>query len=307
MNFLFATGAAAAVAAQKESGRDTWSIAVVVCGLGAPLCLASGVFVWWLAAFVALVVRLHWGWIAGYTLAGALTIAVYMQGYARPVIHNGPVEALRRPLDVVRYLGHYLGSSWRWSPLWLGEILAAVGVGLLGFRLISLRRANPWEAVPVAVMFFSLGTGLLAALGRLNFGIGQAGASRYQTPALLFWFMGALLGIEFFGGRWMRVAALVVMVGSFAGASNWLEGVERERRAMDLAGAAWLSGVADDEVLKPMRAGNQLELYWPMRERRLGPFATLEERLTPERIAGACTGGFQTERTFVNTPWPGFA
>ena len=320
---LFATGAVAAVAAQKEAGQKTgkWAAMVVLCSLGAPLCMASGVFVWWLVVAVAIGVRLPWKWIVGYAAAGAVTMAAYLYGYVRPAWHNNPLDAVRKPFEILAYAGRLLGSSWRWWPLELGEALCAGALVLLAIQLIAFVRTgrkNPWEAVPLAVMIFSAGTALLTALGRLSFGMKQAEQSRYQTPALLFWFMAALLMMGIlrkYDGRWsvaFAVFGLVSMIWSFAGASKKLVDVQQERVQFEIAGAAWLSGVADVDAMKWMISGDQLPLGAALRERHFGPFSVppgseLGKPLPIARIqlGSYCEGRFRREASFFETQWPG--
>ena len=321
LNFFFATAGAAAVAAQKENQSPKWIAAVFICACGAPLCLASGVFVWWIVIAMSIALRLPRKWIVIYTAAAVLTMLLYVQGYKQPPGHNSPLDALRQPLGVLHYIAYFLGASWKWWTMGFGELLALAASVLLGFRIVSFIRArptNPWEMVPLAVMLFSLGTGFLAALGRLNFGLDQAGSSRYQTPALLFWFMTALLVLQVLSkqAESVRLAfagfVLLAMLSVFPASTGAFALVRDRRMGWEQAEAAWVSGVQDTNVINAMIAGNQLELYWPYRERHLGlfsvePGAELGTIVSGDRIQGSnyCAGQFSRDAYFLGKEWPG--
>lgn len=322
MNFVFITGAAAAVAAQKESASDKWSALVFVSIGAAPLCLASGMFVWMLAAALALAIRLPRKWPLAYAAVGILGTPVYFLTYRENTKGlNNPMGALGKPMEVLSYVGHLLGSAWKGWPLELGELLTVAAIVMLAIRVYRLVRrppGSPWEAVPLGVMMVSLGTALLTALARVQYGVKQAESTRYQTPALLFWFAAALVVLSLLPKdalRWrllFNAFILIAMISSFRDAPETLERARTIRAKMDIAGAAWVSGVDDEESLNPMVAGNQLRLYWPMRERRLGPFSIppgseMGSILPVERIqvGSFCDGKFSRNGFFSNDRWPG--
>ena len=318
LNFLFASAAVAAVAAQKQNPSAHWSAVVAACACLAPLCLASGVLVWWLVVLMALAVRLPRKWVALYAVAGILTIILYLHGYAPQDEHNKPLDALSQPFQILLYVGYFLAASWKWWTIPFGELLAVIASTMMLWRIGQMFRKqthNPWEAVPPALMLFSLGTGFLAALGRIKNGIEQAGSSRYQTPALLFWFMAALLVVAVLPKRYETAFGLFLMAAmvSIFPASKGIDGLVTGRRlAWDRGGAAWVSGVDDRPVMDGMFAGNQLPLRESYLQRRLGwfsvsPGSELGSVVGVGRIqvSNFCQGIFHRDASFLDKQWPG--
>ena len=315
LNFVFATAAWVGLALQKERQSPYWSALVFLGGFGAPLCLASGLLVWWIAVAMAIAIRLPRKWIAIYAFAGAVTSLLYAQGYSRPANHMGPLQALQRPADLAQYVAIYLGYSWKQWSVVLGELLAAGATLLLGVRVVGLFRTeprNPWEAAPAAVMLFAWGTGFLCALGRLNFGLEQAQSSRYQTPALLFWYAAALLAfaaLSRYSIHWtagLSTILFVTMALTFKEMPSVLDGIRARRSAADETEAAWVSGVSDERLF----AWNQLRLHAPYRERRLGLFSVspgseMGTIVNAGRIQDACEGHFDRDAAFFHPQWPG--
>lgn len=347
--FFFGTAAICAVAMQKEcstspQGRSDdwrWGLVVILSASSAPLCLASGTLVWWIVVAMAIAVRLSWKWIGGYFVAALATSYVYFHDFPKLSYHTDPMESIRRPLEIAHYIARYLGNSWKlWAfgPSWehwsvqFGEWLAAAAVGLLAFHVIRLirariappesmaaRGATPWLAAAVAVMLLSAGTAFVTSLGRMNFGFEQAAASRYQTPALLFWFMTGLLVLGILLPRnivWMKpafsVLLLAAMMASFQGSKLAIDSARDRRDGLNIAASAWASGVEDMDVMKPVTVFNYLSLRQPYLERHLSlfsiePFSEIGRRLDPSRIefGNACLGNFTRDKFFPSAEFPG--
>ena len=69
-------------------------------------------------------------------------------------------------------------------------LLGIAGLGLAAGALVREARgrfADPANAVLLAITAFVLASAALTAMGRLNFGVDQAHASRYLTPGGVFW------------------------------------------------------------------------------------------------------------------------
>jgi hypothetical protein len=126
-------------------------------------------------------------------------IGLYLYHYSTPSIHSSPLNSIRHPLLVLQYVAGYLGVIF---PPWIHiRELLAVSSGFLGL-LIGLvvttwvfrrRPREPLHVALLAVMYFSVATALITALGRVDFGLAQAFSSRYQTFNLLFWFSAVIL------------------------------------------------------------------------------------------------------------------
>lgn len=158
--------------------------------------LANGLLAWALAFPILLLTQPKPGrikWAAGWLLAGALCLAIYFWGYIKP--HDlppfGPPES---PLAYLQYLLAFLGSglarvgvgdplaaSTAVGGLLLLCYLAALGHALFRYRDLEYRaRVFPW----LALGLYSIGSGCLAALGRIQWGVSQALESRYVTFSL---------------------------------------------------------------------------------------------------------------------------
>lgn len=158
--------------------------------------LANGLLVWALTFPILLVTGPVPGrikWIAGWLLAAAACFAIYFWGYIKP--HDlppfGPPES---PLAYVQYVLVFLGSGL--GRVGVGNPLAAsmsVGTLLLLCYLVVLvqavvryrdleyrARVFPW----LALGLYSIASGVLAALGRIQWGVSQALESRYVTFSL---------------------------------------------------------------------------------------------------------------------------
>ncbi|CAN5744883.1 hypothetical protein BH20VER1_BH20VER1_21080 [soil metagenome] len=158
--------------------------------------LAHGMLAWGLTFPLYLLgggVR-RWGrWLLGWTAAAGLCVAAYFYGYAKPahLPEFGPVIPL---LDYGRFFVAFQGGSfayaWREQPVMVAEISGTVLVllftlaavwWLVRWKQIEERRAVlPW----VALALYALGSGALATLGRVGYGIPYAISSRYVTFSL---------------------------------------------------------------------------------------------------------------------------
>lgn len=97
---------------------------------------------------------------------------------------------------------NYLGASIARAAtalIWPLAVLGPVGVVLGAIALA--RQGASWRAlsIPLALCVFSIGAGLLCALGRFEFGAGQGGNGRYFTFSHLFWIGAASIALAWIG------------------------------------------------------------------------------------------------------------
>lgn len=191
----------------------------ILAALGASYSLSNGNLLWPLLIAAALYLRLRRSAILSLVIMGAISTACYLYRYARPEIHADPLASLKTPLTLLEYWATYFASSWSHSNF-RSNVAAYVVLAVFAVVIITLLPALPYVrtfrpyAIQLALtMMFCLATGLITASGRLNFGIGQAMSSRYQTIALLFWccFGLLLLGATYSHPR-MRYSFLVAQV-----------------------------------------------------------------------------------------------
>jgi len=197
-----------------------------------------------------------------FVIAGAANSAIYFCHYIRPPWHANPVSSLRVPISLLKYLAGYFGSSWvRFNFhlagfLGLAGLIIALAVALGFWSYVRTRRVFAIELV--LTLLFCGGTAFITGLGRLNFGIGQSFASRYQTIALLFWCCLGLTALLFAtateGSEIPMAAVQICLLGVMASGAlrvdlpigdARLHGFRLDRTTMSV-----LTGVSDDENFK---------------------------------------------------------
>ena len=309
----------------RESG---WSVALAAtCGTLAVGSLANGLLLWPILLVMAIAGRLPWRWVAGLALVGVLLWVAYFVGYSQPGQHAVPLKTLRDPrtLDYVAvYLLNGLGVAQ--SARAPGLILASLGLlGIVLGRGVLTGRERSTTLLFACVGLLGVGTAWATALGRLNLGIGQAGASRYQTPAMLFWLAICLLAVELVRqsetkvGRWFGVAAVAVAgltvglagrqvipaygtaleamrtvrLGAFAVAVH--VGAEADMRRLGHVGD--VVKVGSDELRK-----RDVSLFAGHSEWMLG--GALWERYPT--ITGQCAGEFESAESVGRESWAGY-
>lgn len=194
-----------------------------------------------------------------------LLVFLYMKGFHRVEHHGNPFEAWRKLGKIFTYLMVYLGSPLAQAfpgaapglKIKLAMIFGITGSILLAaFAWIYVRSdwaKNNAVSALLAVVIFVFLTGGITALGRVDFGHGQALSSRYLTSALSFWL--ALWAVAYVMTRNTGRVIVVCMAVLFALATpftrvtisqlalSWL-------RNADAAATAGLSDVVDPEAFR---------------------------------------------------------
>ena len=181
--------------------RSNWTIAAKfwVClalTVFGSFSLANGLLLWGLtfpAAFAMGPVRRPLRWFGFWWLACAIFAGLYFWEFH--AVSDLPRFAPAKPLSeyfgyVAAFLGSSLGSSGNANPLTFSITVGAVillffsiALGYTVFRCRNAEfcgRALPW----IALATFSVGSALLAALGRIEWGVAQALESRYIAFSL---------------------------------------------------------------------------------------------------------------------------
>jgi hypothetical protein len=100
----------------------------------------------------------------------------------------------------------------------LARTIAMGGILLVGYfagRALRQQSVDKFQLLLVTEGLFLLGTALMTASGRVTLGVGQAGSSRYQTPAMLFWATLAalcLLWVEQQKPRFLPALQMAILV-----------------------------------------------------------------------------------------------
>lgn len=245
----------------RETVRNAWLylLTSIVAALAATYSLANGNLLWPLLFGAAILLRLRLSAILSVVITGAISTSLYLYDYVRPPQHASIVTSLQSPGELIRYMAVYVGSVWVRESTRAAELSGVMGLILAVvvalYLWVRAREIQPFPLQLVLTMLFCLGTAFITSLGRLNFGIAQAFASRYQTVALLFW---CCLGLSAFwlaaAGSYARVAtvALQVCLLLIVARSAWrAPSTIRDARShgfeLNAAGTALLEG-ADDRA-----------------------------------------------------------
>jgi hypothetical protein len=141
-------------------------------------------------------------------LATALLVTgyAYLHGYRRQGSDLPPLSALSDIKGLIVYVLTYFGASWTTLLPHKERTTAAVsiaGLVILSVRLLLKReQISDLEWLLLGECWLTLTTALLTASGRIQFGVGQAFAGRYQTPAMLYWAALASLVLVRIWNRW---------------------------------------------------------------------------------------------------------
>lgn len=252
------------IGSEKPSGPRSWVWLVVanLAALGATYSLANGSLLWPILIAAAILLHLRLSATLSFVLTGTVSTVLYFFHYFSPPWHADPMLSLREPLRLLQFLAMYFGSSFVRGNAHLAVLLGLVGVTIalaviLGFRLY-VRSRGAFAIQLVLTLLFCAGTAFITALGRLNFGISESFASRYQTVALLFWCCLGLMALRYATGtgrsRIPLIAVQICLLAAMAiGASRVdsplagarLHGFRLNQTAMSL-----LTGVSDEETFK---------------------------------------------------------
>ena len=163
----------------------------ILAALGATYSLANGNLLWPLLVVAAMLLRLPRGAVLSFFATGTVSTVLYLHNYHRPLGHGNPAASIRSPLEIVQYVATYFGSPWVRHDVPLATMIGILGLAATVFVIFRfptyIPTRRPFSVLLVLILAFCLGTAFITSLGRLNFGIRQAFASRYHTFALLFW------------------------------------------------------------------------------------------------------------------------
>lgn len=318
--FLFYTFAAYMLAgAQVQFTGTSRAIALVAgltAGAGAALMISNGATALLCIGLVFAAAGFLNPVTATTAFAGAFVLTAYL-GYFTPIAgHASLGSALVKPAVYLEYIGIFLGSVL--APLGLAAArmagLAGLALSLLaGVALLTGRLARDRTNLTlVAIVAFVVLTAALSGLGRVNFGVEQAAASRYATPSAVFWAALGVLAVctlydtrpgrrIYLGLTTLIAMAIVALASITASQGEFAVHLDNRNRNFLSATDSILSGVYDVEMLNivyndPRR---MRETLLPLlKERKLNIFSRplafeLGSQVPPDRIlsgAGECLG-----------------
>jgi hypothetical protein len=277
----------AAASRRGERGVGAWA-ATLGWAAAASFSMANGLVVWPVLLLLGLWLRLPRGALGVLAGAGALVVAAYLWGYARPPGHGELLSALASPGRLLGYLAALFGSPFRAFGLAGAQVLGAVGLAAaagLGLRVV--RRgpgARPGEGTLAALLLFAVGSGAMVALGRAGQPLEQAFESRYATFSLWLWAGAAALGHLALASRraapsWAPAALLLALLLLLGATLPLQREASREvaarRPALDRAALALRVGVDDPGAVVRIhpRPAKVFRLTPVLRRRQLSVFA----------------------------------
>lgn len=171
--------------------RPAWQ-AVVLAGaatLFGLYSLSSGALIWGAGLVVLLMRPRYRRFVIAWLAAAVASTGTYLIGYVTPAHHPPIAYAMEHPWETLKYVAYYLGR-----PLTESEVIGVgAGVVLFGafaalvayiftFRKTHVMGVAGW----IGIGCYALGSALVTAVGRVGFGISQAGAARYTHISVLF-------------------------------------------------------------------------------------------------------------------------
>lgn len=302
-------------------GRSTTYFAVSM-GLGilSVGAMANGILALPVLTVFALLTRMSWQRVALLASLSVIGFAVYFQGLPDKADAPSILQILQeRPSRFIRYVLTYLGGAFGKT----GKVIAALaGLVLVvlavkaALKHIPRGRASAAEIALLGFMGYILLTALVTAIGRVQFGVGQAMSSRYATPNIMNWCVLLMLYLPWLSATPGRVvkttrALLVLMILLFI---VQLSALKPDKKATDRLGAALALelGIPDqDQVIHVYPAADRaLEIVDKFRDDPKAIFAMqpikgagdLLGTRTTASISPCADPAFQSS-TVPNTDW----
>jgi len=256
-----AVASALALAALVARPGPLIATVIVVLALLATATLANGALVWPLLLAIAWARRANFFVLAALALMTLVALAGVLAVTSPSREGADPLAALSRPGEVIEYVVRFLGIPWSrgGAPLAAGLALgtAMLAAGAWAVATVPAQRArfrlDPADALCAALLAYVIGTALMTALVRIDFGPAQAVQSRYGAIVMVAHAAAALFVLK-------RLApvfdcAVMVAVVVFCGAI----GIEQvaagelfrwQARTLDEAGLALVAGSREDSLLR---------------------------------------------------------
>lgn len=286
----------------------------ILAGLGANYSLANGNLLWPLLVVAALLLRLPLSAALSFAITGLVSITLYFHNYVRPALHANPLASPEKTAAVLKYLTAYFGSSWVRRNVGAAELIGAAGLliaAIVAVRVPSYVRSHRRFALQlVLTVVFCVASALVTAAIRLNLGVTQAFASRYQVFTLLFWCCLGLLLLESAASLRAKPYAFFVvqvcLLPIMAWGAHWARGPIFAARSrgfeQNVAAVSLLTGVNDRAQLAKVYPDPDYVFYVEhfMREHRLSVFSTSLNWLLGKELASIfptsadCTGALES-------------
>lgn len=251
-------------AAHAKPEFNKWFFVALTSGVLSIGGMASGVLALPIMTIYALFVRLGVRRIVVLAVVSILSVGIYFYGYVAPPAHGSLTQAIRaNPIGLLHYFSVYMGGPfafgnsraaiWRATAAGIFLIISAI---YFSYKLLKNENHETLRFALLAFILFIGGTALGTAGGRLIFGVDQALASRYMTPALMAWaaifiiYLSDAAKVETYAKkyRWVFFAVLLLlMLPKQLGA---LESKREQNFNRELAALAVEIGAKDEKQIQ---------------------------------------------------------
>lgn len=246
-------------AKRTSAGSSAFLVLAIAAATVATWSLANGMLLWPLLLLIALWLGMRRSASLVLGLFAAANIGLYLFHYHRPSPQTGVEVSFPAMGGIAQYVAVYFGSTWvRHSSGWVAIVAGTAGIGtslVIIARVVLQRGIRSLLMVQLSgLMLLCLATAVITASGRLQMGLEQATASRYQTFALLFW-CSLGLALLFFASRsptqWYILSALLLalMLGFATQVRLPLIDAQWHQMRLRLVSLALLTGVQDPVIL----------------------------------------------------------
>ena len=244
---------------KPPSSRFLWLS--IFAALGGTYSLANGNLLWPLLVAAALFLRLRASAVLSFAITGAVSTSLYFYRYVRPSYHADPIASLGTPLRLLEYVALYIGSSWVNGAIVTAGVIGIIGLAIALVVLLRtpyyVRTSRAFALQLVLTGAFCVGTAVITAAGRLNFGVTEALQNRYQTFALLFWCSLGLLLLEYaFSLRakqyrflMAQICLLAVLVRGAILADHPIQEAQAHGFGLNVASTALRTGLYEPKLL----------------------------------------------------------
>lgn len=206
--------------------RNTWFLAACVLGIASAGTMANGVICLPILVVYSLITRQSLQRVLVLTVLAITTLSLYFWDFHTPAHHSSVTQSiLSQPLNLARYVLLYIGGPFYY--LWGGgkyglliamsatTAMAAYSVYILVTPSLAPvsrpdERHRTWQLALVFYIIYLAGTALGTGGGRLVFGVEQALAPRYTTPALMAWAALFILCLPTLVAHWQKLRLLIV-------------------------------------------------------------------------------------------------
>ena len=164
-------------------------IPAFISGVLASFSFLEGLMIWPIGLLQMLTIHAKKSAFFVWLIGGGLTIGFYFMGYRKPPGTPDVFIFLKNPIDYIKYIVVYLGSSLSGGSLKQGFVYGIIVIILfISVVLFQRLKMEQWgNIVPWVMMgLFSLLCGGMFGIGRLGWGVDQALASRYISISSIF-------------------------------------------------------------------------------------------------------------------------